>query len=95
VRPISAASLARHRYRCNHCRNSTPAALARYRRYRQSAKGRATTAKQNEQKNSRRIFIGETYHSLADSSGTAHRINAHIKDRLRCRFHGTRGKNGN
>lgn len=78
-RPVSPSCLARHDYRCSRCRHSTPAGIARNRRYFRSDKKRAC----NRLSNAKRIFVGAAYHSMAHSAETARAIQAHIKERRR------------
>jgi hypothetical protein len=95
LRPVLPARLRARNHRCSRCVNSTPEALARIKRYRESAKGKATAKASNNRKNPRRIYIGERYHSVADTMERAHRINAHIKDRIACRSVAILDKNEN
>ena len=67
------------RYRCARCRNSTPAAQARLRRYAQSAKRKAVMKRDN----AKRLYVGDAYHSRVATVEQAHAINAHIRERVK------------
>jgi hypothetical protein len=82
VKPVSAARAKWSDFRCNPCRNASPAALAAKARHQGSPRQRATSLVRNKRTNARRIFIGKRYHSAAKSAELARAINAHIKDRL-------------
>ena len=77
-RPVGPSMLRRSDYRCTRCRHRTPAAVARNRRYYQTASRKAVAKRQN----ARRIYVGQLYHSTAKTADDAARINAHIKSRL-------------
>jgi hypothetical protein len=82
VKPVSAARAKWSDFRCNPCRNASPATLAAKARYVETPRGKAISDARNQRTNARRIWIGGRYHSAAKSAELAHTINAHIKERL-------------
>lgn len=77
-RPVSPARMRAWDYRCNRCRNRTPASKAATYRHNRTEKRKA----RKQQLGRRRIFVGRQYHSYAATQEQAERINAHVKDRL-------------
>lgn len=111
LRPAVPRLIARRDYRCQPCRNiGNAAASERYRRtgkvrvvqqrYRATAKGKAT-ARRNQ---TRRIYFGGRYRSVARTAEDAAFIRSHIKRRIsefvsqqkesRCHCRETVGKSG-
>jgi len=79
ARPIPPSHLRACRYRCTACRQSTPAAVARRRRYFASDKRKAVMA----QDNARRIWVGRSYAGRAATGAQAGAIQAHIRQRVK------------
>jgi hypothetical protein len=82
VKPVSEARAKWSDFRCNPCRNASPATLAAKARYVETPRGKAISDARNQRTNARRIWIGGRYHSAAATAELAQKINAHIKDRL-------------
>jgi hypothetical protein len=78
TRPVTAARLKWHDYRCHPCRKLTPAYHAANARYERTER----RTRLERARNKRRIWIGQRYHSFAASPELAQRINAHLKGRL-------------
>lgn len=82
-RPVPASRLRWSDYRCSRCRRASPAYRASRVKYDASPARMARQRVKGAKRASKRIFVGERYHSMAATAEQARAINLHIKERLR------------
>lgn len=76
---MSPRRVAQGRKQCSHCRNNTPAAKARRKRYERSDARKAVQQRSNR----KRVWVGREYHSFVSTAALAQAINAHVRQRVR------------